>query len=318
MHGEGSSFVFCCPQGYCQAILNYVHFPPRSSSDPSVFAKLGGRRVAQRKAVSLAGTRELCWLFRPGHATGWGYGSVNEGKRVPERLHTPCPVRSQQRVQPVVLRNHKPGSHQRALLRKMGGTLLWNVAQWFPTWGSVWKPRLSSHKDVALLSSIFGFSQLARKQHLNSLLYLVASAQLQLHAAHQKGQRRRQLVNSPLDFVFLSSIWVCIQLNPSQSHLPVTFYHNHVYLVKQVERTQVHPCIWVCRTSIPYGEIGLHLCELLPASSETPFGLKFHETERFFSLIPFFACDFPDARLDMPLTKKLAEFGAQKKGRFCA
>lgn len=162
------------------------------------------------------------------------------------------------------------------------------------------------------------FQSTCKKTTFKSLLYLVASAQLQLHAAHQKGQRRRQLVNSPLDFVFLSSIWVCIQLNPSQSHLPVTFSHNHVYLVKQVERTQVHPCIWVCRTSIPYGEIGLHLCELLPASSETPFGLKFHRTERFFPLIPFFACDFPDARLDMPLTKKLAEFGAQKKGRFCA
>lgn len=103
----------------------------------------------------------------------------------------------------------------------MGGTLLWNVAQRFPTWGNVWKTRLSSHKDLALLSSIFGFRQLARKQHLNSLLYLVASAQLQLHTAQPKGRRGGQFVSSPLEFLFLSSVLVCIWLNLSESCLLV-------------------------------------------------------------------------------------------------
>lgn len=67
---------------------------------------------------------------------------------------------------------------------------------------------------------------------------------------------------------------------------------------------------------------GLCVYELLAASQATPFGLEFYgtimETERFLPLVPFFVWDFPDARLDTTLIKKLAEIGAQKKGRFCA
>lgn len=62
---------------------------------------------------SLKGVPAALWA--PGRATGWGYGSVQQGKSLP----APCPV-GNQRVQPGSLRNHRPGSHQRALLGKTG------------------------------------------------------------------------------------------------------------------------------------------------------------------------------------------------------
>jgi len=51
------------------------------------FLSLEAGGCPKSKAMSLAGARELCpWLYRLCHATGWGYGSVNEGKDIPERL----------------------------------------------------------------------------------------------------------------------------------------------------------------------------------------------------------------------------------------
>lgn len=92
------SFLLCVgtTQPLCFAVLgatikqfwitsSFLHVVPLTHPVP-FFPSLetGGR--PKRKAMDLAGARELCWLYRPGHATGWRYGSVNEGKYVPERL----------------------------------------------------------------------------------------------------------------------------------------------------------------------------------------------------------------------------------------
>lgn len=58
-----------------------------------------------------AGSSVCWWLYRPGRATGWGYGSMNKGKSVPETLPYSVSCTNQQRVQPVGLGNHNRGSH---------------------------------------------------------------------------------------------------------------------------------------------------------------------------------------------------------------
>lgn len=53
-------------------------------------------------------THNICWLPRPGNATGWGYGAVNQGKHVPKRLPyttsykepAACPACGTQKPQP--------------------------------------------------------------------------------------------------------------------------------------------------------------------------------------------------------------------------
>lgn len=188
--------------------------------------------------------------------------------------------------------------------------LLWNVAQRFPTWGNVWKAQLSSHKDLALLSSIFGFSQLARKQHLNYLLYLVASAPVQLHTANQKGWRRRQLVNSLLEFLFLSNIWVRIWWNLSASHLLVA--------EQLVASLPMVLCVCGLYSSSP---CRLCVCKLCATSQPTPFGLEFYrtimKTERFPPLIPFFVCELARCLGRHNPAKEIGwNLGLRRKGGF--
>lgn len=92
------SFLLCMEktQALCFAVLratvkqfwimsSFLHEVPLTHPVPS-FQSLEAGGCPKRKAMSQAGAGELCWLYRPGHATGWGYGSVNEGKYIPERL----------------------------------------------------------------------------------------------------------------------------------------------------------------------------------------------------------------------------------------
>lgn len=98
-------------------------------------------------------------VYRPDGATGWGYGSVNEGKQVPKWL--PYKNSHKEPLDCPMYWALKPQTREslKSSFKKLGGASFSNVSQGFVTWGNVWKTCLSS----PLLSSIFGFSQLTKR-----------------------------------------------------------------------------------------------------------------------------------------------------------
>lgn len=142
-------FYFCVWRGLKLCILL---FSSTLESYSLFFSSLEAAGCPSRNAEA---------LWAPGHATGWGYGSVQQGKSLPERLHP--------RVQPGSLRNHSPESHQRALLGKSGRDWALKCCSALSYLRECVEALAGSQKDSALLSR-FGFSRLARKQRLNSVL----------------------------------------------------------------------------------------------------------------------------------------------------
>lgn len=198
VHGEDSSSVFCSPQGRSRAVLNCVLFLTCSSPDPSCSfsPKLGGRRVSQEQCCEL-------WRSGPGHATGWGYGSLDEGKSTWERLPyttsyegpAACPACGTQKPQPreSLKSSFKKNGRDVALkcctavsyLRKCVKDSAQLPQGLIPVIKYIWFQstcKKTAFKFVALFS---GFCSAPRSS---------------------TGLRGRQFVNSPLEFLFLSNI----------------------------------------------------------------------------------------------------------------
>lgn len=260
--------------------------------------------AAGSQAMSLARARELSWLYRPGRATGWGYGSVNEGKHIPERLPYTLSCEQPGACPGWETRKPQPRESPKSSFKKNGRAAALKRCTAVSYLRKCVKGSARLPQGLSPVIKYIWFQSTCRKTTLKFLALFrgFCSTPAPRSSAEEEGSLLAPLLN----FSF-SATFECVSNSVSQN--PISSLQDKC---KRFESSRAAVCVWVCRNSISQA----HPC-CIPSYTFWVDTLWNHNGNRKVPPAYTLLCDFPDAWSDTTLIKKLAEIGAQNKGRFC-